>query len=101
VVFQRIFDLGGTLNLHKVRAILGGMAEFGAVLPKRATPEYVSFAAPIPINVSSLVAIENKLTDELDNPKSGDKLFNAEAPRCRGSQPHPNLKSRRINLGLS
>jgi hypothetical protein len=54
VVFQRIFDLGGTIELKKARAILGEMAEFGAVQPKRAAPEYVSFAAPIAINLASL-----------------------------------------------
>ena len=54
VIFQRVFDLGGTLNMQKVRGILGPMAEAGAVQPTRALPEYVSFAAPIPLNLSSL-----------------------------------------------
>jgi hypothetical protein len=54
VIFQRVFDLGGTLNLRKVRQILGPMAEAGAVQPTRALPEYVSFAAPIPLNLNEL-----------------------------------------------
>jgi hypothetical protein len=54
VIYQRVFDLGGTLNMPKVREILGEMAVVGAVLPSRAVPEYVSFAAPIPLNLSSL-----------------------------------------------
>jgi hypothetical protein len=54
VVFQRIFDLGGTLNLPKARALLGPMAEAGAVQPKRLAPEYVSFAAPVLVNLASL-----------------------------------------------
>lgn len=54
VVFQRIFDLGGTLDLHKARTILGEMVETAAVQPKRLAPEYVSFAAPIPVNLASL-----------------------------------------------
>ncbi|HEY3324575.1 MAG TPA: hypothetical protein VGP72_29250 [Planctomycetota bacterium] len=54
VVFQRVFDLGGTLNMKKARTLLAEMAETGAVTPKRAAPEYVSFAAPIPLNLGSL-----------------------------------------------
>lgn len=54
VVLQRVFDLGGTLHMQKARQILGPMAEFNAVQPVRAAPEYVSFAAPIPLNLASL-----------------------------------------------
>ena len=54
VIYQRVFDLGATLNMQKVREILGEMAVFGAVQPSRSAPEYVSFAAPIPLNLSSL-----------------------------------------------
>src|SRR5512141_567915 len=54
VVFVRVFDLGGTLNMPKARQILGPMAEVGGVQPARAVPEYVSFAAPIPLNLASL-----------------------------------------------
>jgi hypothetical protein len=54
VVFQRVFDLGGTLDMKKVRTLLGPMAIAGAVQPTRAVPDYVSFAAPIPLNLASL-----------------------------------------------
>jgi hypothetical protein len=54
VVFQRVFDLGGTLKMQEARKILGPMAEFGAIQPSRGVPEYVSFAAPIPLNLASL-----------------------------------------------
>jgi hypothetical protein len=52
IIFHRVFDLGGTLNMVKARAILGPMVESGAVQATRAIPEYVSFAAPIPLNLS-------------------------------------------------
>jgi len=54
IIFQRIFDLGGTFDMKKVRTLLGEMAEEGAVLSTRAAPEYVSFAAPIPINFAPM-----------------------------------------------
>jgi hypothetical protein len=54
VVFLRIFDLGGTLSMPEARRILGPMAQLAAIQPSRATPEYVSFAAPIPLNLASL-----------------------------------------------
>ena len=54
VVFQRIFDLGGTLDMPKTRALMGPMAEAGAVQTKRLAPEYVSFAAPVVVNLASL-----------------------------------------------
>jgi hypothetical protein len=54
VVFLRVFDLGGTLNMQKARQLLGPMAEVGGVQPARAVPEYVSFAAPIPLNLAGL-----------------------------------------------
>src|SRR5579862_959152 len=54
IVFMRVYDLGGTLNMPKAREILGPMAETAAVQPMRAAPEYVSFAAPILLNLSKL-----------------------------------------------
>ena len=54
VIFLRVFDLGGTLNLPRTREILGPMAEIGAVQSLRAAPEYVSFAAPIPLNLAGM-----------------------------------------------
>lgn len=54
IVFQRVFDLGGTLDMRKARELLGPMAESGAVPTSYAAPTYVSFAAPIPLNLSSL-----------------------------------------------
>ena len=54
VIFQRIFDLGGTLHMHLARKNLGEMAKTARVQPSRAAPEYMSFAAPIPIDLASL-----------------------------------------------
>lgn len=51
---MRIFDLGGTLDVPKARQILGGMAVVERLQSSRAAPEYVSFAAPIPLNLASL-----------------------------------------------
>ena len=65
VVFLRIFDLGGTLDLSRARKGLGDMAVLSRVHPSRAAPEYMSFAAPIPIDLSSL---NLELTDEDGKP---------------------------------
>ncbi len=54
VVFQRVFDLGGTLHMAKARTLLGGMADAGTVQSSRAAPEYVSFAAPIALNLAGM-----------------------------------------------
>jgi len=64
-VFLRVFDLGGTLNVPKARQILGDMAAVERVQSSRAAPEYVSFAAPIPLNLSSL---NLDVKDEEGNP---------------------------------
>jgi hypothetical protein len=61
VIFLRIFDLGGTLDLNRARKSLGDMAALSQVHPSKAAPEYMSFAAPIPINLSSL---NLELTDD-------------------------------------
>ena len=66
-VFLRVFDLGGTLNVPKARQILGAMAAVEHVQPSRAAPEYVSFAAPIPLNLS---ALNLDVKDEDGNPVS-------------------------------
>ena len=44
VVFMRIFDLGGTVDVKKLEASLGLAAAGPAVEASRAAPEYVSFA---------------------------------------------------------
>lgn len=54
MVFQRIFDLGGTLDMAKARQALGALADTSEVQPTRARPEYVSFAAPIALNLAPL-----------------------------------------------
>jgi hypothetical protein len=54
VIVMRILDLGGTLDRKKAREALGDMATAKTVQPTRAAPEYVSFAAPIPLDLSSL-----------------------------------------------
>ncbi|MCZ7649226.1 MAG: hypothetical protein M5U26_28885 [Planctomycetota bacterium] len=54
VVFLRIFDLGGTVDLAKAREALGALADAGAVASARGAPEYVSFALPLPLNLASL-----------------------------------------------
>jgi hypothetical protein len=53
-VFMRIFDLGGTVDVKKVREILGPEAEVPPVSALRGAPEYVSFATPIPLNLAGL-----------------------------------------------
>src|SRR5689334_14662780 len=67
VVFLRIFDLGGTLDLNRARKNLGDMAQLSRVQPTKAAPEYMSFAAPVPIDLSSL---NLELTDEDGKPAS-------------------------------
>src|SRR5437868_9155831 len=67
VVFLRIFDLGGTLDLNRARKNLGDMAQLSRVHPTKAAPEYMSFAAPVPIDLSSL---NLELTDEDGKPAS-------------------------------
>ena len=54
VVFQRVFDLGGTLDMKKARQVVSDMLEPVAVQTKHSAPEYVSFAAPLPLNLASL-----------------------------------------------
>ena len=53
VVFQRIADMGGTLDLNKVRRALGPVALEAKLQPSRSAPDYVKFAAPIPLNLSA------------------------------------------------
>jgi len=53
-VFMRIFDLGGTVDVKKVRELLGPEAEVPPVSALRGAPEYVSFATPIPLNLAGL-----------------------------------------------
>jgi len=65
VVFMRVFDLGGTLDMQAVRRGLGDMAVMSRVQPSRAVPEYMSFAAPIPVN---LTALNLELTNEEGKP---------------------------------
>jgi len=62
VVFQRIFNLRGTIDMKKVRDLLADMVDAGTVQTKHATPEYVSFAAPLALNLSGL-NLELKLDD--------------------------------------
>lgn len=77
VIFQRVYDLGGTINMQKAREILGEMAVIGAVQPSRAAPEYVSFAAPIPLNLASM---DLDLKGELGAPVSlGARLYEVGA----------------------
>jgi len=54
VIIMRVFDLGATLHMDKARAALGPMAAAVSVHSPRAVPEYVSYAAPIPLDLSSL-----------------------------------------------
>lgn len=54
LVFLRIFDLGGTIEMQKARACLGDWVEGGALHPTRAAPEYVTFTAPIGLSMSPL-----------------------------------------------
>lgn len=53
-IFIRVFDMGGTFNLPRARKILGPMAAEGSVQTTKAAPDYVSFAAPIPLNLAPL-----------------------------------------------
>src|SRR3569623_1983888 len=53
-VFLRIHDLGGTFEMTRVRAALGSMAVPAAVQSSKTTPENVSYAAPITLNLASL-----------------------------------------------
>jgi hypothetical protein len=53
-VFMRIFDLGGTVDVKKIRDQLGPEAEAPAVSALRSAPEYVSFATPIQLNLAGL-----------------------------------------------
>ncbi len=55
VIFQRIFDLGGTLHMPQARKCLGDLAALGrGVQPSRAAPEYMNYTAPIAIDLTSL-----------------------------------------------
>ena len=54
VIVMRVFDLGATLHMNKAREALGPMAAAQAVQSPRAAPEYVSYAAPIPLDLSGL-----------------------------------------------
>ncbi|HTL52903.1 MAG TPA: hypothetical protein VL860_10040, partial [Planctomycetota bacterium] len=54
IVFQRIFDLGGTLDMVEARAALGTLVDSAPVEATRARPEYVSFAAPVPLTLAPL-----------------------------------------------
>ncbi|MBL8025040.1 MAG: hypothetical protein JNL74_01440 [Fibrobacteres bacterium] len=54
IVVQRIFDLGGTINMAKAREKLSHFADKSAVLPFRNAPDYLSFAHPLTMNLDSL-----------------------------------------------
>lgn len=54
LVFQRIFDLGGTLQISKVRELLSRFADVSTLTTPRSAPEYLSFAHPVPLNLDSL-----------------------------------------------
>ena len=53
-VFMRIFDLGGTVDVKKLRDLLGPEVGAPPVSALRGAPEYVSFATPIPLNLTGL-----------------------------------------------
>lgn len=53
-IFQRIFDLGGTVDLAKARLALSDLINPAAVEAQRARPEYVSFAAPLLLDLAPL-----------------------------------------------
>ncbi|HYG75889.1 MAG TPA: hypothetical protein VEK08_12875 [Planctomycetota bacterium] len=63
VVFQRVFNLRGTIEMKKARTLLADMIDAGTVHTKHAAPEYVSFAAPVALNLSAL-KLDLKLEDD-------------------------------------
>lgn len=54
IVFLRVFDLGGTIDVKKARVLLGPDAFVPALSALRNAPEYLSFATPLHLNVASL-----------------------------------------------
>jgi len=54
VVFLRVFDLGGTIDVKKIRRLLSHEMTALPVSALRNAPEYLSFATPIYLDVNSL-----------------------------------------------
>ena len=53
IVIQRIFDLGGTIDIKKAKELLPHYSET-PVLSLRSVPEYLSFAHPLHLNLEQL-----------------------------------------------